>query len=150
LFFFVCCQFLCVFFQFWLTLRFITKPPIITLGLIQWLWITRSLTAMVIIHWSACQSTTAICFMLGKTGFYAYWQHTKKNKTKTQRNWQHTKKNKTKTQDSIYWTHYALTNTNNVKKTWVLLQKTRGKDKPNIICMWKMVTDITTQKSHEG
>ena len=56
---------------------------------------------------------------------------------KTQRNWQHTKKNKTKTQDSIYWTHYALTNTNNVEKTRVLLQKTGGKDKPNIVAMRK-------------
>ena len=29
--------------------------------------------------------------------------------------------------------HYAQTNTNNVNKTWFLLQTTRGKDEPNIV-----------------
>ena len=33
--------------------------------------------------------------------------------------------------------HYAKTNTNNVDKTWALLQTTGGKDKPNIAFMWK-------------
>ena len=45
------------------------------------------------------------------------------------RNWQQrvhrTKKNKTKTQ------HYTQTNTNNVNKTWALLQTTGGKDESN-------------------
>ena len=31
--------------------------------------------------------------------------------------------------------HYAQVNTNNVNKTWVLLQTTGGKDEPNIVCM---------------
>ena len=29
--------------------------------------------------------------------------------------------------------HYAQTNTNNVNKTWALLQTTGGNDKPNIV-----------------
>jgi len=32
---------------------------------------------------------------------------------------------------------YAQANTNNVNKTWALLQTTRGKDEPNIVFMWK-------------
>jgi hypothetical protein len=31
--------------------------------------------------------------------------------------------------------HYAQTNTNNINKTWAILQTTGGKDKPNIVCM---------------
>jgi hypothetical protein len=30
------------------------------------------------------------------------------------------------------WTHFTQTNTNNLNKTWVLLQTTGGKDEPNI------------------
>jgi len=33
--------------------------------------------------------------------------------------------------------HYTQINTNNVNKTWALLQTTRGKDEPNIVCMRK-------------
>jgi hypothetical protein len=33
--------------------------------------------------------------------------------------------------------HYTQTNTNNVNKTWALLQTTGGKDKPNIVFMQK-------------
>ena len=40
--------------------------------------------------------------------------------------------NKTKTQHN-----YADTSTNNVNKTWALLQTTGGKDEPNIISMRK-------------
>jgi hypothetical protein len=66
------------------------------------------------------------------------WQHrvhkTKKNKAKTQRNWQHrvhkTKKNKAKTQHNICWTPLITNNVNN--KTCALLQKTGGKEEPNI------------------
>ena len=29
------------------------------------------------------------------------------------------------------------TNTNNINKTWALLQTTGGKDEPNIVFMWK-------------
>jgi hypothetical protein len=60
-----------------------------------------------------------------------------------QRNWQHTcmvhktKKNKTKTQYNMRWTPLSETNTNNVNKTWALLQTTGGKDVPNIIFMRK-------------
>jgi hypothetical protein len=33
--------------------------------------------------------------------------------------------------------HYQKANTNNVNKTWALLQTTGGKDEPNIVCMRK-------------
>ena len=33
--------------------------------------------------------------------------------------------------------HYMQTNTNNVNKTWALLQTTGGKDEPNIVFMRK-------------
>ena len=32
---------------------------------------------------------------------------------------------------------YTQTNTNNINKTWALLQTTGGKDEPNIVFMWK-------------
>ena len=38
-------------------------------------------------------------------------------------------KQKTKTQ------FYTQANTNNVNKTWALLQTTRGNDEPNILCL---------------
>ena len=43
---------------------------------------------------------------------------------------------KQKTQHNICWTpQYA--HTNNVNRTWVLLQTTGGKDEPNIVFMRK-------------
>ena len=33
--------------------------------------------------------------------------------------------------------HYTQTTTNNINKTWALLQSTEGKDEPNIVYMWK-------------
>jgi len=33
--------------------------------------------------------------------------------------------------------HHMQTNTNNVNKTWALLQTTRGNDEPNIVSMRK-------------
>jgi hypothetical protein len=33
--------------------------------------------------------------------------------------------------------HHTQTNTNNVNKIWTLLQRTGGKDEPNIVFMWK-------------
>ena len=33
--------------------------------------------------------------------------------------------------------YYPQANTNNVNKTWILLQTTGGKDEPNIVCMRK-------------
>jgi len=60
-------------------------------------------------------------------------------KLNVQRNWQHriykAKTNKTKTQHNMCWTHYTQTNTNNVNKTWSLLQTTGGKDEPNTVFM---------------
>jgi len=43
------------------------------------------------------------------------------------------------------WHQYAQTNTNNVNKTWALLQTTRGKDEHRFYVAIK--TDIPTQNS---
>jgi hypothetical protein len=62
-------------------------------------------------------------------------EYRRDNQTWTiQRNWQHrvhkTKKNKAKTQHNICWTPLITNNVNN--KTCALLQKTGGKEEPNI------------------
>ena len=44
-----------------------------------------------------------------------------------------TKTNKTKTQHNCVGHHFTQTNTNNVNKTWVLLQTIGGKDEQNIV-----------------
>jgi hypothetical protein len=44
-----------------------------------------------------------------------------------------TKKKEKKTHTICVGHHYAQTNTNNVNKTWALVQTTGGKDKPNIV-----------------
>jgi len=59
-----------------------------------------------------------------------------------QRNWHHmvnkTNKKKQKNSNRIcVWHWYAQVNTNNVNKTWALLQTAGGKDEPNIVFMWK-------------
>jgi hypothetical protein len=38
--------------------------------------------------------------------------------------------------------HCKQTNTNNIKKTWALLQTTGDKDEPNIVFMHKILSDI--------
>ena len=43
------------------------------------------------------------------------------------------KKKEKKTHTICVGHHYAQTNTNNVNKTWALVQTTGGKDKPNIV-----------------
>ena len=45
------------------------------------------------------------------------------------------KQNKNTTQNAGH--HYTLTNTNNINKTWALLQTTWEKDEPNIVFMRK-------------
>jgi len=48
------------------------------------------------------------------------------------------RKKKKKNKNAIYvGHHYAQTNTNNVNKTWALIQTTGGKDEPNIVFMRK-------------
>jgi hypothetical protein len=42
--------------------------------------------------------------------------------------------------------HYTQSNTNNVNKTWALLQTSGGKDEPNIIYL-EIVADNTTRNS---
>ena len=42
--------------------------------------------------------------------------------------------------------HFAQTNTNNVNKTWTLLQSIGGKDEPNIVFMW--VHETNNAKTH--
>jgi hypothetical protein len=58
-----------------------------------------------------------------------------------QRNWQYrvqkTKTNKTKTQRNMCWTPLYVENTNNVNKTYALLQTNGGTDELNIVCMRK-------------
>ena len=39
---------------------------------------------------------------------------------------------------------YMQTNTNNINKTWTLLQTTGGKDKPNVFLYAKIIKVITT------
>ena len=43
--------------------------------------------------------------------------------------------------------HYMQRNTNNVNKTWALLQTIGGKDELNIVFYAKFITDITTPNS---
>jgi hypothetical protein len=50
----------------------------------------------------------------------------------TQDEWQTRQKHKT----ICVVHHYTQTNTNNVNKTWALLQTTGGKDEPNIVLWW--------------
>ena len=51
----------------------------------------------------------------------------------------YTRRRKTKQKHNTIYVgyHYAQTHTNNVNKTWALLQTTGGKDEPNIVCMRK-------------
>jgi hypothetical protein len=70
------------------------------------------------------------------------------------RNWQrrsHKTKNKnqTKTQKTnkmCVGHYYPKTNTDNVNKTWALLQTTGGKDEPTIVCMRKHNTEPKTSR----
>jgi hypothetical protein len=44
--------------------------------------------------------------------------------------------------------HYPQANTNNINKTWTLLQTTGGKDEQNIVCMRKSQHGTQNVKSH--
>ena len=55
------------------------------------------------------------------------------------RNWQH-RSHKTKNKNQA--------NTNNVNKTWSLLQTTEGKDEPTIVCMRKSQHGTQNVKTH--
>ena len=46
------------------------------------------------------------------------------------------KKQKNTTQYVLHILYYTQANTNNVNKTWSLLQTTGGKDEPYIVFMW--------------
>jgi hypothetical protein len=118
-------------------------------------YLLRTLSSTKIVNLHALYLTTCALFAIFISQYYKInvgeyrrgnktwtiqrnWQHrvhkTKKNKAKTQRNWQHrvhkTKKNKAKTQHNICWTPLITNNVNN--KTCALLQKTGGKEEPNI------------------
>ena len=62
-----------------------------------------------------------------------------------QRNWQHrvtkTKYKQNKNTTQYVGHHSTQTNTNNVNKTWALLQTTAGKNEPNIVFMRKYRSD---------
>ena len=60
---------------------------------------------------------------------------------KTKTNIKKTQKKTTQHNTRCVGNHYAQANTNNVNKTWALLQTTGGKDEPNIVSM---------QKSYKG
>jgi hypothetical protein len=66
-----------------------------------------------------------------------------------QRNLQHrvnkTNTSKTKNNSVCVWYQYAQANTNDVNKTWALLQTTGGKDEQSFYVA--IVTDITTRNS---
>ena len=51
----------------------------------------------------------------------------------------YTRRRKTKQKDNTIGVghHYTKTNTNNVNKTWTLLQTTGGKNEPNMVFMQK-------------
>ena len=56
---------------------------------------------------------------------------------------------------NIHTTQYMFditvqTNTNNVNKTWVLLQTTGGKDEPSIVLYAEILTDFTTRNSERA
>ena len=44
--------------------------------------------------------------------------------------------------------HYPQANTNNVNKTWALLQTTGGNDEPTIVCMRKSQLGTQNVKTH--
>jgi hypothetical protein len=68
-----------------------------------------------------------------------YWQHRVHNKQDEE--------NKTKTQPNKCWTPLcANKNTNNVNRTWAIIQTTGGKDELNHHFCVEIVTDITTLK----
>ena len=57
-------------------------------------------------------------------------------------------KNKQKTNTMCIGHHYPQANTNNVNKTWTLLQTTGGKDEPTIVCMRKSQHETQNVKTH--
>jgi hypothetical protein len=57
-------------------------------------------------------------------------------------------KNKQKTNTMCVGHHYPHANTNNVNKTWALLQTTGGKDEPTIVCMRKSQHGTQNVKTH--
>jgi hypothetical protein len=59
-----------------------------------------------------------------------------------------TNKNKQKTNTMCVGHHYPKANTNNVNKTWALLQTTGGKDEPTIVCMQKSQHGTQNVKTH--
>ena len=60
-----------------------------------------------------------------------YWRGNQK--WTIQGKWQHRVHNTRKNNTICVWHHYVQTNTNNINKTWALLQTTGSKDEPNIV-----------------
>ena len=83
-----------------------------------------------------------------------YWSGS--TKWTIHRNWQrrsHKTKNKNQTKTQKPNTmcighYYPQTNTDNVNKTWALLQTTGGKDEPTIVCMRKSQHGTQNVKTH--
>ena len=57
-------------------------------------------------------------------------------------------KQKQKTNTICVGHYYPQANTNNVNKTWILLQTTGGKDELNIVCMRKSQHGTQNVKTH--
>jgi hypothetical protein len=72
----------------------------------------------------------------GNTG-YTRWRKTKQKQFRETGNIGYTRWRKTKHNTICVGHHNSQTNTNNINKTWTILQTTGGKDEPNIVLMWK-------------
>ena len=100
-------------------------------------YLLRTLSSTKIVNLHALYLATCALFAIFISQYYKInvGEYRRGNTTWTiQRNWQHrvhkTKKNKAKTQHNICWTPLITNNVNN--KTCDLLQKTGGKEEPNI------------------
>jgi hypothetical protein len=100
-------------------------------------YLLRTLSSTKIVNLHALYLATCALFAIFISQYYKInvGEYRRGDKTWTiQRNWQHrvhkTKKNKAKTQHNICWTPLITNNVNN--KTCALLQKTGGKEEPNI------------------
>ena len=100
-------------------------------------YLLRTLSSTKIVNLHALYLATCALFAIFISQYYKInvGEYRRGDKTWTiQRNWQHrvhkTKKNKAKTQHNICWTPLITNNVNN--KTCALLQKTGGKEEPNM------------------
>jgi hypothetical protein len=108
-------------------------------------------------HWSFMIAWQYMRLLfLDCTSFYHYlffcrqnWQSRETGNTgHTRQREKKTKKQKNKTNTMCVGHHYLQANTNNVNKTWALLQTIGGKDEPNIVCILKSQHGTQNVKKH--